>query len=115
MFRLLSEVRSPVNRGAKVRLTQLQRSLIKAAISDIFGENVKGWVYGSRADDKKFGGDIDLYLEGDVSDNVFMAKIKLKLMLEDIFGEQKIDIIYHNRNLPLHPIHKIAKDEGQLL
>lgn len=67
---------------------------------------------GSHRDDEQKGGNIDLYIENDKIDDPFMARIELKLALEDALGFQKFDLVYHQRQKPLLPIHEIAKDEG---
>lgn len=59
---------------------------------EVFGEEIKIWVFGSRVNPKKRGGDIDLYLETKEGYRVekvlrFLAK------LYTLIGERKIDII----------------------
>ncbi len=59
---------------------------------EVFGEEVKIWVFGSRANPTKRGGDIDLYLETKEGYKVekvvrFLAKLYAQI------GERKIDVI----------------------
>jgi len=49
------------------------------------------YLYGSRCDDSKRGGDIDIAIVSDKIDNT--EKRKIRLTLYDLIGEQKIDII----------------------
>jgi predicted nucleotidyltransferase len=73
------------------------------------------WLFGSRADDKARGGDIDLYIETHVPTikEAFDKKIEFILSLNLQLGEQKIDIILNI--LPLNQdqaIYRIAKQTG---
>lgn len=74
------------------------------------------WLFGSRADPGKRGGDIDLYLEvdADVSDELALVR-DLRLALFPRIGEQRIDIIVRARNTSPSALHELAKMEGVLL
>ena len=85
-----------------MRLTENERELIKKAFLEIFKDG-KIYVFGSRVDDTKRGGDIDLYLcPTKQYDNERELKRKFQLLLEEYLGEQKIDIV-------------IAKDSSRLI
>jgi len=59
-----------------------------------FSEMDKIYLFGSRVDDNKKGGDIDLYIERyDINDKYYNKKIELVSELQKIIGEQKIDLI----------------------
>jgi len=98
-----------------MRISEFERQCIVDNVSRHIASDAQVWLFGSRCDDEKKGGDIDLYIESDEIDDPFMARIDLKLALEDALGFQKFDLVYHQRQKPLLPIHEIAKDEGQLL
>ena len=51
----------------------------------------KIYLFGSRTDDTKKGGDIDIFILSAILNNTTKRQIKLKLY--DQLGEQKIDII----------------------
>lgn len=53
------------------------------------------YLFGSRTDDKKRGGDIDLYLETDDKTNLFKRKIQFLSKVKRDLGEQKIDLIFN--------------------
>jgi len=92
-----------------VRLEEWEINEIKKSLREVFGENAKVYLFGSRIDDRKKGGDIDLYVE---ADNIDYEKEKeFWILLQERLGEQKIDIIY-NKNKFL--IEKVAK-KGILL
>ncbi len=98
-----------------MRLTKQQISCLMSATHRAFGDNAEIWVFGSRVDDTKKGGDIDLYIETDLEKNIVMAKLNMRCLISDFFGDQKIDILVRSRTKGLSPIHEIAKATGQQL
>jgi len=69
------------------------------------------YLYGSRCDDTKRGGDIDIAI---VSDKITkLDKRKILLTLYDLIGEQKIDIVSGKNNMS--PFLKKAVATGVLL
>lgn len=73
------------------------------------------WIFGSRVDLKKKGGDIDLYIETHISDvqEVNKAKIDFLAKLYHAIGDQKIDVIINRVSHPFSmPIYDLAKQEG---
>lgn len=80
-----------------MRLTEFEIKAIKEAAAEIFGENVQVLLFGSRVDDSKKGGDIDLFVKAEVNDK-FASKIKFLLALERKMGEQKIDVVFAEDN-----------------
>jgi predicted nucleotidyltransferase len=78
-----------------VRLTKKEIEAIKEAFLEVF-ENGKIYLFGSRIDDSKRGGDIDLFIELDRELDIkeqMRLKSRFRLLLYDKIGEQKIDII----------------------
>lgn len=53
------------------------------------------YLFGSRVDDTKRGGDIDLYLKLEDKTNLFKKKIKFLSSIKRELGEQKIDIVFN--------------------
>ena len=94
-----------------MRLKKIEVEHIKRSAKECFGENVKIYLFGSRVDDKKLGGDIDLYIETDISENILRRKLKMLVELEKLLGEQKIDIVINNFLYDKY-IYQVAKDEG---
>lgn len=76
-----------------------------------FGDSVKVYLFGSRVDDNKRGGDIDLYIETRVKDKIVERKIKMLGKLHEVLGEQKIDIVVNNFRSDKF-IFKVARQEG---
>jgi predicted nucleotidyltransferase len=92
-----------------MRLTKFEAEAIRAIVK----ENIKDadvYLFGSRVDDKKKGGDIDLLIISD-HDVTLRMRRKIYLELEDELGEQKIDIVAANRTR-LVPFARLAMLEG---
>jgi len=91
-----------------MRLTEWEIKEIKKAAKLVFGENVRVILFGSRVDDNKKGGDIDLYV---VTDDPSMEKEgKFWIELQKRLGEQKIDIVLSEN--PERKIEQVALKEG---
>ena len=97
----------------KVRLSQQEIRAIKETAREIFGKNVKVYLFGSRVYPEKKGGDIDLYIIPENRENLFEKKIKFLSKLKQKIGEQKIGVIIAE-NLE-RAIEKVAIKEGVLL
>ena len=78
-----------------MRLNNYDIKMIKQAFKEVFGEG-EIYLFGSRVDEAKKGGDIDLYIDSK-RDLTIKEELKLKqkfrLILYERLGEQKIDII----------------------
>ena len=100
-----------------MRLTTLQIQAIKTAAAQIFGPQAQVWLFGSRVDDDKRGGDIDLYLEVPAMDPEDLRKLESRfwIRLQRTLGEQKIDIVTHMQGSPLKPIDQQARNTGVCL
>jgi uncharacterized protein len=73
-----------------MRITEHEKNVIIDAVKSA-DPNAKVWLFGSRADDNKKGGDIDigiLSLKVDV-----MEEINIRQKIYDKIGEQKIDLV----------------------
>ena len=92
----------------EVRLEAWEVDTIKKAAKEVFGDYVRVILFGSRVDDNKKGGDIDLYVITDTP--TFEKKSEFWIKLQEYLGEQKIDIILSkDKN---RPIEKVALKEG---
>ena len=90
-----------------MRLSDKERSTIKEAVAEI-DPLAKIFLFGSRTDDSKKGGDIDLLIMSDILGRAEKRKIRFKLC--DTLGEQKIDLLVA-RNLS-DPFVRMAKKRG---
>ena len=77
-----------------MRLSQKYKDTIKKYFYQFF---IDGQIYlfGSRVDDSKKGGDIDLYFVLSNFDNLFEKKLKFLSRVKRELGEQKIDIVFN--------------------
>jgi predicted nucleotidyltransferase len=73
-----------------MRITEHERKTIVDAVNDI-DPNAKVWLFGSRTDDNKKGGDIDIGILSIKID--VMEEIEIKQKMFDKMGEQKIDLV----------------------
>lgn len=76
-----------------MRLTSLEVSAIKEIILRV-DPNAEIYLYGSRVDNEKRGGDIDLLIMSSVID--FDNKITISSKLFEAMGEQKVDVLIAN-------------------
>ena len=96
-----------------MRLSRRQIEVIKKSAREHFGVSSKVYLFGSRVDDSKKGGDIDLFIDTDNSIDLLNEKIKFLAKLNMLLGEQKIDVIIAKNDTRL--IEKKARDDGILL
>ena len=92
-----------------MRLNQQYISVIKQSFKDVF-QSGEVYLFGSRIDNSKKGGDIDLYLILNNKINLFRKKLKFLAKIKKVLGEQKIDIIFNIDDNRL--IEKEAKKWG---
>lgn len=79
-----------------MRLTNAERETLKSAIQT-FDENAQVFLFGSRVDDSKKGGDIDVLIFSKQLTKHALRKIKRQFC--DKFGEQKIDLVLDSGEL----------------
>ncbi len=75
-----------------MRLSNQEINSIKKAFKEVFGDG-KVYLFGSRVDDSKKGGDIDLYLIPKSKSYTLEQKIRFLAKLDEYIGEQKIDVV----------------------
>jgi len=99
-----------------MRLSHYQQQLIKQTIAGIVGPDCRVWLFGSRADDAKRGGDIDLLIE---TEQAITHKASLLCRLEGALvmrlGDRKIDTLIKDATTSDAPIFNVAKQSGILL
>jgi predicted nucleotidyltransferase len=99
-----------------VRLTDEQRKTILRVVAEIAGPQARTRLFGSRVDDSKRGGDIDLLVELDtpIEDRLGL-ELKLGTRLYRAMQERKVDVVLLAPNIDQQPIHKVALETGVLL
>ncbi len=70
------------------------------------------WIFGSRVDMNKKGGDIDIFIKTPNTDNLLQTKIIFLREFEKKFGEQQVDLIVEAANSKFNKIFERAKQEG---
>ena len=103
------------NQLKEVRLSDHDLEALKALFLVYFLPGDRLWLFGSRADLSKKGGDIDLYVEtqADTIEQAMKMKSNFIWNLEQKIGEQKIDLVLNMLNHPCPlPIHTVALTEG---
>jgi len=73
-----------------MRISDYEKNAIVKSVKSV-DETAKVWLFGSRIDDTKKGGDIDLAIFSDKIDMI--QKYYIKYAIEEDIGLQKIDII----------------------
>jgi len=76
-----------------MRLSFFEVESIVETFKEVF-EDGRIYLFGSRVDDSKKGGDIDLFLDVSHSDDIYRKKIRFLTKLEEKIGEQKIDVVF---------------------
>ena len=75
-----------------MRLSKYEQQSIKECFLEVFSEGSIS-LFGSRVDDSKKGGDIDLYIQTPKTKATLENKINFLITLKDKIGEQKIDVV----------------------
>lgn len=76
-----------------MRLSEQERGIIRAAVAEVFGPEARVMLFGSRVDDRRRGGDIDLFVEASDTTDLLAKKMRFAVQLQMRLGEQKIDIV----------------------
>ncbi|NTU54383.1 MAG: nucleotidyltransferase domain-containing protein [Chlorobiaceae bacterium] len=95
-----------------MRLSTTQQQDILQATRQNFGADARVWLFGSRVDDSRRGGDVDLYVETGLRTSP-MATLRCKMALEERL-DLHVDLVVNN-HVKDEPIYHIAKQQGVLL
>lgn len=77
-----------------MRLNNFEVQAIREAVSRYFEPQAMVYLFGSRVDDTKKGGDIDLYIETNLQGaELLRAKLQTMSDIQRAIGERKIDIV----------------------
>ncbi len=92
-----------------MRLTPDQAEAIRSSIHLHMGMQSRIWLFGSRVDDQRRGGDVDLYVEPE-SPPTLMERLRCKVALADAL-DLNVDLVVQQTGLDL-PIYRIARRHG---
>jgi predicted nucleotidyltransferase len=94
-----------------MRLSLYQSQLIRKQINQYLGNSATIWLFGSRIDDHKKGGDVDLYVEA--PPHRLLDEIRCKIKLEENL-DMPVDLIVREQ-ADSSLIAGIAKSQGHRL
>jgi predicted nucleotidyltransferase len=90
-----------------MRITEAEKNIIIMAVHNA-DSDARIWLFGSRVDDTKEGGDIDIaILSGKIK---LLERIKIRRNIVDALGEQKIDIVVSSNGA--EPFFRLATETG---
>lgn len=103
-------------RNPDMRIDARTCAVIKKTIIDELGSGTVIRLFGSRADDRKRGGDIDLHIEPEqaVRDRIRM-ECHLAARLFVRLGGRKVDLLIHNPHTSVRPVDEEARRHGVIL
>jgi predicted nucleotidyltransferase len=95
-----------------MRLSKEEQLAIKGVLSK-FDPNGKVYLFGSRVDNLRRGGDIDLLFE---TERTLSAKEELQAQYQlELACDVHVDLLVKQKNAPSEPIHTIALNSGVAL
>ena len=96
-----------------MRLTPDQAPAIRERIRGCMGAQARIWLFGSRVDDKRRGGDVDLYVEPETAPDL-VTSLRCKSALADALDlnvDLNVDLLVQQPGRDL-PIYRIATQSG---
>jgi predicted nucleotidyltransferase len=97
-----------------MRLTHQQAETIRKAAQAVFGPGTRVVLFGSRVDDSRRGGDIDLLIQPETHGQTLTEKIRFLGILERELGERKVDVVIEQPG-DSRPIVRVAHEMGVAL
>ena len=95
------------------RLVGMQQAQEWVMAAELFGAEARVSLFGSRTDDRLKGGDIDLLVELPRRQADARRKsLTLAARLQQVLGDQPIDVLVVDPDTPIQPIHEIARRSG---
>lgn len=96
-----------------MRITPEQVEIIRQTTREIFGDNARVRLFGSRLDNHRRGGDIDLLVESDQAiADVARKRLQLVARLQIRLGDQPIDVLTCDAQTRTGPVHREAQRTG---
>ncbi|WP_430623893.1 nucleotidyltransferase domain-containing protein [Marinimicrobium locisalis] len=97
-----------------MRLTPHQRTVIRQTSEKVFGPGVEVYLFGSRLDDSRRGGDIDLLIiPQEAVPRPALSAARCASQLERRLDGRHVDVVIQSPELQSKPIHQIARQTGQ--
>ena len=98
-----------------MRLSKFEINIIKRVACEVWGAKTIIYLFGSRTDDSKKGGDIDLFVDLETEQEpkkIMLQKAEFLGKLDLFLGEQKIDLLIRTQYNNHLPIIKTAQITG---
>lgn len=98
-----------------MRLSESEIAAIKRTAAEVFGSGADIWLFGSRTDDDRRGGDIDLMVENIEPDwhRIALDKARFLARLKTRIGDRRIDLVIQPAGSdPSRPIARAAHRTG---
>ncbi len=92
-----------------MRLSPDQVQAIRQRIRSHMGTQARIWLFGSRVDDSRLGGDVDLYVEPETTPDL-TTRLRCRGELADAL-DLNVDLVIQQPGRDL-PIYRIAKRNG---
>ncbi|MBF1801825.1 nucleotidyltransferase domain-containing protein [Alloalcanivorax profundimaris] len=96
-----------------MRLSEEQRQRIQQLVQAHLGGGVAVSVFGSRVDDRRRGGDLDLFIEADRTVSL-LRRAALKMALEESL-RLPVDLVIAEAGKPLSSFQSLAKARARPL
>jgi predicted nucleotidyltransferase len=100
-----------------MRLNEFEIDTINKLAKKHFGDGTSVYLFGSRTDDRKKGGDIDLFICNENEEVLTLeAKVGFLAELKAKIGDRKIDVVFDNANTRQKEsfYHSIIRDRVKL-
>ena len=106
----MSGQKPPTYKINTMRLTPAQINTIKSTATAVLGEGAQVWLYGSRLDDERRGGDVDLLVESERKTTV-MDRARFKYQVENAL-QLPVDVLMVQIGQKASPFETIARDKA---
>jgi predicted nucleotidyltransferase len=90
-----------------MRITDTEKNAILSAVEEV-DRHAEIWLFGSRVDDTKRGGDIDVAIRSAAIDR--LQKMRIRRSITDVLGDQKIDLVVSSGGR--EPFFRLAIENG---
>jgi predicted nucleotidyltransferase len=95
-----------------MRISSIEKATIIREARRWFGQNCRVLLFGSRTNDAKKGGDIDLFIVPSEKCDLYMNKVHFLAAIKSEIGDQKIDVVVQNGEDDDRMIVETARREG---
>jgi predicted nucleotidyltransferase len=96
-----------------MRLTEQETQAIRAVARRRFGEKAVVRLFGSRVDDARSGGDIDIHITTDRQEDASLKhEVEFLADLEELIGERKVDLVVRGPEREPDYIDLVAEHSG---